>query len=100
MSSGFKTAEKRDCKGCTYRQFPIFTTIVGQTQQGPIRNGVLCNGQQPGSAVNSFIDKSKFQAMNTLNGCRALCYDKHQFYAKMMVNTCTVFELSSLNIVV
>ena len=100
MSSGFKTAEERGCKGCTYRQFPIFTTVLGRAQQAPIRNGALRNGQQPGSGVNSFIDKGEFQAMNTLNGCRALCYDKHQFYAKMMVNTCTDFELSSLNIVV
>ena len=31
-------------------------------------NGVLRNGQQPGSAVNSFIDLGEFGAMKTLSG--------------------------------
>ena len=30
-------------------------------------NGVLRNGQQPGSAVNSFIDLGEFGAMKTLS---------------------------------
>ena len=31
-----------------------------------LENGVLCNSQQPGSAVNSFFDHSKFEAMKSL----------------------------------
>ena len=31
-------------------------------------NGVLRNGQQPASAVNSFIDLGEFAAMKTLSG--------------------------------
>ena len=50
-------------------------------------NGVLHNGQQPGSAVNSFIDQGEFGATNTLNGRIALRCDKHQFCDKMTVNT-------------
>ena len=30
-------------------------------------NGVLCNGQQPASAVDNFIDQGEFGAMKTLN---------------------------------
>ena len=36
-----------------------------------LENSVLCNGQQPGNAVNSFIDLSKFEAIKTLSGHRA-----------------------------
>ena len=50
-------------------------------------NGILCNGQQPGSAANSFIDQGEFRAMKTLSGRIALCCDKHQFCDKMMVST-------------
>ena len=38
--------------------------------------------QQSGSAVNSFINKSEFEATRALSGCRAGC-GKHQFHAKM-----------------
>ena len=33
-----------------------------------LENGVLRNGQQSGSAVSSFFDHSKFEAMKTLSG--------------------------------
>ena len=32
-----------------------------------LENGVLCNGLQPGSAVNSFFDHGKFEAMKMLS---------------------------------
>ena len=32
-----------------------------------LENGILRNGQQPGSAVNSFFDHSKFEAMKSLS---------------------------------
>ena len=51
------------------------------------KNGVLRNGQQPGSAVNSFIDQREFRAMKTLSGRIALRCDKHQFCDKMTVST-------------
>ena len=44
-----------------------------------LENGVLRNGQQPGRAENSFIDKGEFVAMKTLSGHRASRCDKHQF---------------------
>ena len=36
-----------------------------------LENGVLRKGQQPGSAVNSFSDHSKFEAMKSLSGWEA-----------------------------
>jgi len=50
-------------------------------------NGILCNRQHPGSAMNSFINQGEFGAMKTLSGRIALCCDKHQFCDKMMVST-------------
>ena len=50
-------------------------------------NGVLRNRQQPGRAVNSFIDQGELVVMKTLSGCRAPQSDKHQFHNKMMVTT-------------
>ena len=50
-------------------------------------NGVLCNGQQPGSAVNSSINQGEFGAMKTLSGRIAPCCDKHQFCDKMTVSS-------------
>ena len=50
-------------------------------------NGVLRNGQQPASAVNSFIDLGEFAAMKTLSGRIAPRCDKHQFCDKMTVST-------------
>ena len=51
------------------------------------KNGVLRNGQQPGSVMNSFIDQGKFGVMKTLSGRIALRCDNHQFCDKMTVNT-------------
>ena len=33
-----------------------------------LENGILRNGQQLGSAVNSFIDLGRFEAIKTLSG--------------------------------
>ena len=48
-------------------------------------NGVLRNGQQLGSAVNSSIDQGEFRAMKMLSVCIhvALCCDKDQLYGKI-----------------
>ena len=62
-----------------------------------LENGVLLNGQQPGSAVNSFIDLGKFAVINLLSGRTAQHCDKHQFRTKM--STQTIFEMSLLNMV-
>ena len=58
-------------------------SIYGTT----LENGILRNRQQPGRAENSFMDQGEFVAMKTLNGCKALRCDKHQFCDKMTVNT-------------
>ena len=50
-------------------------------------NGVLRNSQQPGSAMNSFIDLVEFGAMKTLSSCIAPRCDKLQFCDKMTVGT-------------
>ena len=50
-------------------------------------NGVLRNGQQPGSTGNSFIDLGEFGAMKMLSGRIAPRCDKHQFCDKMTVST-------------
>ena len=52
-----------------------------------LENGVLRNGQQPQSIVNGIIDQGEFEAMKTLSGRRAPCFDKNQFRAKMTVST-------------
>ena len=52
-----------------------------------LENGILRNRQQPGSAVNSFIDHGKSEAIKTLSGHRAPHCDKHQFRAKITVST-------------
>ena len=59
-----------------------------------LENGVLHNGQQPGSAVNSFFDHSEFEAMNSLSGWEAAHCDEHQFHAKIKVSIWAVFKLS------
>ena len=46
------------------------------------KNGVLRNGQQLGSAVNSSIDQGEFRAMKTLSSRIAPRCDKHQFCDK------------------
>ena len=54
-------------------------------------NGVLRNGQQPGSAVNyavnSSIDQGEFRAMKTLSGYIAPRCDKDQLCDKITVST-------------
>ena len=54
-----------------------------------LENGVLraLNGQQPGSAENSFFDHSKFEAMKSLSGWEAVRSDEDQFRAKIKVST-------------
>ena len=48
-----------------------------------LENGVLCNGQQLGSAVNSFFNQGEFKAIKTLADRGAL----HCVHAKMKVST-------------
>ena len=43
-----------------------------------LQSGVVCNGQQAGRAVNSFIDQAEFVAMKILGGRKAPQCDKHQ----------------------
>ena len=45
-----------------------------------IRNGVLHNKQQPGSAANNFIDQGEFEAVKMLRSHRALHCDKHHLF--------------------
>ena len=52
-----------------------------------LENGILGNGQQSGSAVNSFIHQGELEAMKTLSGPRALRCDKYQFRDNMTVST-------------
>ena len=52
-----------------------------------LENGILCNGQQPDRAENSFINQGELVAMKTLSGHKAPHYDKDQFCDKMTVNT-------------
>ena len=52
-----------------------------------LKNGVLHNGQQSGSAGNSFFDYSKFEAIKLLSGWDAARCDEHQFRAKIKVST-------------
>ena len=51
------------------------------------KNGIMRNGQQQGSAVNSSINQGESRAMKTLSGRIALRCDKHQFCDKMTVST-------------
>ena len=44
---------------------------------------LLRNGQQSGSAVNSFFDQGKFEAIKLLE---AVCCDEHPFCAKIKVS--------------
>ena len=52
-----------------------------------LENGVLRNGQQPGSAENSFFDHSKFEAMKLLSSWEAARSDEEQVRAKIKVST-------------
>ena len=48
-----------------------------------LENDILCNGQQPSRAENSFIDNGEFVAMKTPSGRIAPRCDKHQFCDKL-----------------
>ena len=64
--------------------FGLGTRLHARAHTYKIRlNGVLCNGQQLGSAVNSFFDQDKSEAMKTLSGLEAVRCDEHQFRAKI-----------------
>ena len=52
-----------------------------------LKNGIFRNGQQSGSAGNSFFDYSEFEAMKSLCGWVAARCDEHQFRAKIKVST-------------
>ena len=69
-------------------------TLLDVCMHTRLENGVLRNGQQPGSAGNSFFDYSKFEAMKSLSGWDAARCGKHQFRAKIKVSTRAIFELS------
>ena len=66
-------------------------TRVDMHMRARLENGVLRNGQQPGSVENNSFDHSKFEAMKSLSGWEATRSDRHQFCAIV------VFELSSFN---
>ena len=51
-----------------------------------LENGVLRNGQQSGSAVKSFFDQGKFEAMKSLSGWDAARCDEYPFRAKIKVS--------------
>ena len=44
----------------------------------------------------AFNDQGEFEGMKTLSGRRSPHCDTHQFHAKIMVNTQTVFKISLL----
>ena len=75
------------------------TVHVHVCKHTKLENGALCNGQELGSTVNSFINLDEFETIKTLSGRRVLCCDEHQFRAKMTVSTQTVFEIPSLKTV-
>ena len=52
-----------------------------------LENGVPCNEQPSGSAVNNFFDQGNLEAMKMLSGWEAARCDEHQFRAKMKVST-------------
>ena len=62
-------------------------TRLGIHMRTTFKNGVLHNGQQPGSAVSSSIDQGELGAVKKLNGRIAPLCDKHQFSDKMTVST-------------
>ena len=106
----FPTTTGRDCSSrsgqrtrfhvCTSLVPKPMTLVIGLRMRLDVhmrtrlKNGVLRNGQQPGSAGNSFFDYSEFEAMKSLSGWVAACCDEHQFRAKIKVNTWAVFKLS------
>ena len=61
----------------TEKPLKTMTVVIGLGTRQDVRmrtrlkNGILHNGQQPGSAGNSFFDYSEFEAMNSLSGLDA-----------------------------
>ena len=59
---------------CTSLASRLMTMVFGLGTRLHVRmrtkleNGVLSNGQQPQSVVNSFVDQGEFEAMKTLSG--------------------------------
>ena len=78
---------------CTSLTPRPMTVVIGLGTRLHVRmrttfeNGVLRNGQQPGSAVSNFIDLGEFGAMKTLSGHIAPRCGKHQFCDKITVST-------------
>ena len=64
-----------------------FGNETGCAHATRLKNGVLRNGQQPGSAGNSFFDYIESEAMKLLSGWVAAHCDEHQFRAKIKVST-------------
>ena len=70
-------------RSCTCLAHKPMTVVFGLGTRLHVRmctkleNGVLCNGQQLGSAVNNFFDHGKL-AMKSLSGCEAARSDEHQ----------------------
>ena len=60
-------------------------TSLNVRMHARLENGVLCSGQQLGSAVNSFFDHSK--STKSLSGWEDARCDEHQFRAKIKVST-------------
>ena len=93
--------EKRPCqpyaalvnRDCTSLAPRPMTVVFGLGKRLRVRmrttfeNGALRNGQQPGSAMNSFIDQGEFRATKTLSGRIAPRCDKLQFCDEMTVST-------------
>ena len=52
-----------------------------------LKNVVLRNREQPGSAGNSFFDYSEFEAIKSLSGWNAACSDGHHICTKIKVST-------------
>ena len=64
-----------------------FGTRLDVRMHTRLKNGVLCNEEQPGSAGNSFFEYSKFEAIKSLSDWDAARCDGHQFRAKIKVST-------------
>ena len=61
-----------------------------------LQNSILHNEKLP--VLWCFADHDDFEATKTLNGSRALCWDKHQFHAKMTVSTETISLLNIMTL--
>ena len=74
---------------CTSLVPKPMTVIIGLGMRLDMRmrtrleNAILHNGQQLGSAENSFVDHSKFEGTKLLSGWEAVHSDKDRFHAKI-----------------